>query len=168
MKEKALRILIIIALISINIGCDQSTKFLAKKHLSRSDTVRVIDDYVILRYTENRGGFLSLFSSMPKTSRFLLLSVLPMIALALMSYYLIRNKNLSPAYLLALSCLIGGGISNVIDRIVCTHVIDFMNIGIGNIRTGIFNFADLSIMFGSIVIICAAYNRERKQREPLQ
>lgn len=167
MKAKSLQILLIIALIFINIGCDQSTKFLAKKHLNKSETVRVIDGYFILHYTENSGGFMSLFSSLPKTVRFFLLSFLPSIALALMLYYLIRQKDLPPAHLFSLSCLIGGGVSNIADRILFEHVVDFMNIGIGSIRTGIFNFADLSIMFGSVTLVLAAYSRERKREQTL-
>jgi signal peptidase II len=158
-KNNISRILLIILVISINIGCDQSTKYLAKKHLQGIDTVNVFDDYFVLHYTENRGAFLSLFSALPDTLRILLLLILPAIALVLMTCYVIYNQNLPRRYQISLSCLLGGGISNVmIDRMFNNgHVIDFMNIGIGSIRSGIFNFADLSIVFGSCALLLFAY-----------
>ena len=49
--------------------------------------------------------------------------------------------------------IIGGGLGNLIDRITNKgSVIDFMNIGIGSIRTGIFNVADLTIMAGVLML----------------
>ena len=41
---------------------------------------------------------------------------------------------------------LAGGISNLVDRIAMGSVIDFLNIGIGPVRTGIFNVADVAIM----------------------
>ena len=48
-----------------------------------------------------------------------------------------------------------GGISNMIDRVLSGAVIDFMNIGIGNLRTGIFNVADMAIMAGLFLVVIA-------------
>jgi len=54
-------------------------------------------------------------------------------------------------YIVALSLVVGGGIGNLIDRIFnqCC-VVDFMNLGIGSLQTGIFNVADVVITFGVI------------------
>ncbi len=153
MKKTLLRILVIVALISINIGCDQSTKYLAKKHLTRTATIRVIDNFFILRYAENKGGFLSMFSSLPNMVRLVILSILPLVSLVIMTYYIISNRDLSLSYVLALCCIIGGGLSNIGDRLINEYVVDFMNIGIGMVRSGIFNFADLSIMGGTAIIM---------------
>ena len=57
--------------------------------------------------------------------------------------------------------IIGGGLGNLIDRILNQGaVIDFMNIGIGPIRTGVFNVADLAILAG-IFIFAAFYAKKR-------
>ena len=151
MKKQMLRILVIAAIISINIGCDQSTKYLAKKHLPRASTIQVIDNIFILHYAENRGGFLGMFSSLPKTFRLIVLSVLPLISLLAMMYYLVATRELSSPYILALCCIIGGGLSNIADRLVNEYVVDFMNVGIGGFRSGIVNFADLSITMGAVI-----------------
>ncbi len=161
MKKTMFRILVIAVIISINIGCDQSTKYLAKKHLPRAMTIQVVDNIFVLRYAENQGGFLSMFSSFPKTARLVILSILPLLSLLFMTFYIIASRNLSSLYILGLSCVIGGGLSNIGDRLLYEHVIDFMNIGIGPVRSGIFNFADLSIMAGAAMIVWMVV-REKK------
>jgi signal peptidase II len=149
----------------MNIGCDQSTKFLAKKYLNPSNYIQVIDDYFVLHYAENKGGFLSLFSALPKIVRVIILSIIPSIFLVLITYYVLRTKNMSLLYMLALCSIIGGGLSNIADRFNNDYVIDFMNIGIGNIRSGVFNFADLSIMLGSFLVLLLTFARSRKEKE---
>jgi signal peptidase II len=48
---------------------------------------------------------------------------------------------------------VAGGISNWIDRVVNGSVVDFMNVGVGWLRTGIFNFADVAIMLGITLFV---------------
>lgn len=59
--------------------------------------------------------------------------------------------------IIGLSHIIGGGIGNLIDRIFNSGaVIDFMNIGINDLRTGIFNIADVAITAGIVMLIFAS------------
>jgi signal peptidase II len=163
MRKRLLRVLLILLIITMNIGCDQSTKFLAKNYLKNTDTIMVIDNYFVLRYAENSEAFLSLFSTLPGTFRLILLLILPSIALIITAFYLIRNDGLPLIYIFSLCSILGGGISNVmIDRLFNNqNVIDFMNIGIGSVRTGIFNFADLSIMVGVILILLTTFKHKK-------
>lgn len=169
MNKTFVRILLIVFVVAINIGCDQSTKYLAKKHLRGAGVVQVAGDYVILRYAENNGAFLSIFSTLPRNIRTVLLIILPVVALALMALYLLKSALLNTPYLIAICSILGGGISNVlIDRVFNNHyVVDFMNIGIGPVRSGIFNFADLSILFGSAAIVILTYSGRRGQVIPV-
>jgi signal peptidase II len=49
----------------------------------------------------------------------------------------------------AMVLVAAGGAGNLVDRLVRDgHVIDFMNLGLGQVRTGIFNVADVQIMVG--------------------
>ncbi|MCP4137964.1 MAG: signal peptidase II [bacterium] len=148
------RFLIVIFLVSLHIGCDQSTKKIAKKELQHKGTVQLVDNFFVLKYAENKGAFLSMFSKLSKNMRTLLLMILPLIVLVILSGYIIFNKNLTFPEIFAFCCIIGGGGGNLVDRIYNGYVIDFMNLGIGsNFRTGIFNFADLSIMLGTALIL---------------
>jgi signal peptidase II len=55
---------------------------------------------------------------------------------------------------------VAGGASNLVDRIIYGMVIDFMNVGIGSLRTGIFNVADMAIMLGAGVLVIEGYRYE--------
>lgn len=52
---------------------------------------------------------------------------------------------------------VAGGLSNLIDRVAMGSVIDFMNVGIGSFRTGIFNVADVAIMAGVALLLVEQY-----------
>jgi len=54
----------------------------------------------------------------------------------------------------ALALLAGGGTSNLLDRLLYDgRVTDFLNVGIGSLRTGIFNLADMAIMAGALLLV---------------
>lgn len=143
-------ILVIIA----NVAVDRFTKYLAQEHLRDQGVVQVVGDFFILRYAENGGAFLSMGSSLPEPWRFIILSALPAVALLAFFVYMLTRPYLSTPWLVGLSCIWGGGGSNVYDRLINEgYVIDFMNFGIGALRTGILNVADLSIVAGAIVLI---------------
>ncbi len=63
----------------------------------------------------------------------------------------------------ARSLVLSGGLGNLVDRIINDgRVIDFMNIGIGSLRTGIFNVADVCITVGVVVLVFQALQRPRR------
>jgi signal peptidase II len=59
-----------------------------------------------------------------------------------------------------LTLLAAGGASNWADRVVHGRVIDFMNVGIGPLRTGIFNVADVAIMLGVALLLFGQFVRK--------
>ncbi|HEY9518344.1 MAG TPA: signal peptidase II, partial [Gemmatimonadales bacterium] len=54
---------------------------------------------------------------------------------------------------LGLYLILGAGLSNLWDRLLRGRVIDFLNVGIGPLRTGIFNLADVALMLGLVLIL---------------
>jgi len=63
---------------------------------------------------------------------------------------------------LAVTLVVGGGFGNVIDRIVNNGgVVDFLNVSIGSLRTGIFNVADMAIMLGAEVLLLSMTTARR-------
>ena len=67
------RSLLIITIVISCVGCDQSTKILAKNALSQSDTISLFDDVFRLEYIENKGAFLSMGSELSEDIRYLVL-----------------------------------------------------------------------------------------------
>lgn len=145
--------MVLIMLLSC-VGCDQTTKGIAKEYLPRNEIMSFVGDTVRLQYIENKGGFLSMGSSLPEKTRDLIFVVGSGAIVVLMLCYLLTASSLTPTITIALSLICGGGFGNLIDRILYDgHVIDFLNIGIGDLRTGIFNAADVAIMVGALLIL---------------
>jgi signal peptidase II len=132
------------------IGCDRVTKDLAKVNLINKETVSYFHDVLRLEYVENTGAFLGLGSGLPSSASFALLSILPLIFLMILFVYAIkRSRDFNFWRMISLALIFAGGIGNIIDRLLFEkHVSDFINIGIGDLRTGIFNFADVYVTLG--------------------
>ncbi len=158
MNQKGIiRVVMIVAVILLNIGCDQTTKQIAQNKLGPHQMHNYFFDTFRLVYAENEGAFLSIGAELDGHWHLFLLKILPVIMLCLLLLYTIFSKSINIYQTIALSFILGGGISNIIDRLTYGKVIDFMNMGIGNLRTGIFNFADLSIMLGIAIFLLANY-----------
>src|SRR4029453_5548449 len=91
--------------------------------------------------------FLGLGSNWPSALRTGVFVVANAALLLLLAGVAIRRTMSRPAPAgMALS--FAGGASNLVDRAVRGSVIDFMNVGLGPLRTGIFNLADVPLMVG--------------------
>ncbi|HEY3309223.1 MAG TPA: signal peptidase II [Desulfuromonadaceae bacterium] len=149
------RTLLIAPVLLSCVGCDQVTKNIARQGLANSEPIAFLNDIFRLQYAENPGAFLSLGAGSSENIRFWVFTLIVGVFLAGMLVYLLVSPNNSKAKMISLSLVIGGGVGNLIDRVLNEgRVIDFMNIGIGSLRTGVFNVADIAISFG-VVWLCA-------------
>jgi len=148
----------------INVGCDQISKHIVRNKVSNYETISLIKNHFVLTKVENTGAFLSVGSALPDFLKFLLLSIIPLLALSYGIVYLVSKPNLTKLSALALSFAIGGGIGNIYDRIVHGSVTDFLHIDLGIVQTGIFNMADVSITFGMVLFFVQSYLGKRIPR----
>ena len=108
----------------------------------------------MLRYVQNEGAFLSLGAGLPRSAGTVIFIAFPFVVLASMTMYLLRRGGIVWGTLVGFSLTVGGGAGNLIDRLLRDGgVADFIMVGIGGSRTGIFNFADLSVLAGCIVLL---------------
>jgi signal peptidase II len=152
----------IVALLSLGcVGCDQATKGVARLYLAPGVTQSFFHDTLRLSYTENTGAFLSLGESLPPALRSFILVAAVGLLLVMMLGAALLSRRMKPLHIVALSLLAGGGISNWLDRVL-NHgrVTDFLNLGLGGLRTGIFNVADVAILAGT-VLLAAGWQRSR-------
>ncbi len=143
------------------IGCDQAAKTVAQGALSGAPAISLLGDVVRFELTSNPGAFLSLGSRLPEAARLAIFVGLVPVALLALCWLAWRGG----ASTLALGLVAGGGLGNWIDRL--THegaVTDFVSLGAGPLRTGIFNLADVFIVAGVLLTIVAM---ERKRTDPL-
>jgi len=137
------------------IGCDQVTKDLAQQHLSVQAPLSWFHNTIRLEYAENNGAFLSAGAWLPREVRIVVFQVGVGLVLAGLLLWLVRTKNMSTLPTIGWCLVLSGGVGNLLDRMFHDgRVIDFMNLGIGSFRTGIFNIADIYITVGAFVLIC--------------
>jgi len=138
-------------LVLATVGCDRVTKHLAATRLENMAPQSYLSGTVRLEYVENTGAFLSIGSTLPEQGRVILLVFGVAAILIAMAFVAFRHR-WSGLLLAGASLILAGGISNLIDRIAHGSVVDFISIGIGPLRTGVFNVADVAIMIGGVVI----------------
>jgi signal peptidase II len=153
--SKRNKLILIVSTLIIGIVCDRVTKILAQQHLKFQPPHSYLNGFFELRYAENTGAALSLGDGLPQPYNFILLSILPIVFMIGMMYYVVRNlSTLTGLQVFSLALIVTGGLGNIIDRIMYDrHVTDFMIIGIGELRTGIFNVADMYVTAGAIGMI---------------
>jgi signal peptidase II len=154
-----------ILLLSLFIGFDQVAKIVAKDYLALLQPISYLYDIFRLQYVENAGAFLSLGWTWPQGIRFWMLTVCVGMLLGSMLIFMIIKPGKSLSQQVAYSLILGGGFGNLMDRIFNDgKVVDFMNIGIGNIRTGIFNFADVLILLGLATLLHVISKSDKKEK----
>ena len=152
--------LILVVLVGC-VGCDQTTKSIAQSYLPSTQAWSFLGDSVRLQLTHNAGAFLGLGSSLPEFWRHALFSVGGAVILFGLLGYALFVKQLQPLGVFAIALYFAGGVSNVIDRWAYGgYVVDFINVGIGPLRTGIFNFADMFIMAGGAILLASEFRRK--------
>lgn len=167
MKEQLkTRLLTMVPVIGIGILLDQLTKIWAVATLQGGPRYSFLFDTVRIAYKENIGAFLGLGSGLDPHLRFLIFTALVGIFLFGLFIYLLVAKQMDSFSLWALSLIFAGGFSNFIDRATNEGaVVDFLNMGIGGLRTGIFNIADVYIMIGAGLVIFGQWWLDRKNKQ---
>ena len=133
-------------------GCDRVTKHLAVTTLAGQPEQSYLGDTVRLDYHENAGGFLSAGAGWRPETRIVVFQIANGTFL-LGTFFLAFRYKWSRLGRAGLVIFLAGGVSNLIDRIAFGSVIDFLNIGVGPFRTGIFNVADVAIMAGVALLV---------------
>lgn len=155
MTPFGVRLVLLIA-IAATVGCDRVTKHIAATTLAEEPGRSFFADTVRLEYAENTGAFLSLGADWPRPIRTAVFGVSTAVLLVAVAVIAMRRRWPAVA-LLGVALFVAGGASNLMDRITDGMVIDFMNVGVGSLRTGIFNVADVAIMLGAGLLMVEGY-----------
>jgi signal peptidase II len=140
--NKFLRAALILFILALNIGCDQVSKSIVRKHMTEYQVIGFIYNHVTLEKVENTGAFLSLGDSLGGPVRYIVLMILPLIAVLWGLGYILVKTNMGRYKVLGIILIIGGGVGNLYDRVVHGSVTDFMHIDFVIFQTGVFNVAE--------------------------
>ena len=136
-----------IAAIAAIVYLDQLTKWLITTYLPESGKI-IINGVLRLSYVENTGAAFGTLSD----CRWLFISV-SSIAILGMLWYLFFKKPGSRLLNLSLVLLTGGGIGNMIDRVLLGYVVDFIDFyAFPKIWLWVFNIADVCITIGTALL----------------
>jgi len=131
---------------------DQSVKWLMSGplHLQRIGSIDLLP-FFALRWTENYGVSLGMFTATSAEMRLALIGVTGLIALGV-AIWMLREK--AKGDVLALALVLGGALGNIWDRMTFGFVIDYADLHIGEWRPFlIFNIADAAITAGVLILL---------------
>lgn len=142
----------LLVLVVTTVGCDRVSKHYAATSLAGEPRQSFLGDTVRLEYAENTGAFLSLGSDWSPAAQTAVFTIGTGLVLCGMIAAAIRFRLAGPARV-GLALYVAGGASNLVDRVMRGSVIDFLNVGVGPLRTGIFNVADVAILLGVAIFV---------------
>lgn len=123
---------------------DQITKAFVSSHYAVGDA-RALFPGLRLYYTKNDGAAFSILSG----HRWLFLWF-SMLAMGLIVYLLIRYSRRHPLLTVSLAMVLGGGLGNLIDRVLYGSVVDFLDFTF--MRFAVFNVADIFVTCGAVAL----------------
>lgn len=135
------------------VGIDQWSKVHAVAQWKGQPSQHFFGDVFRIEYAENDGAFLSLLANQPPQVRFWVLTVFNGLLLGGVTLFLLKSPEMRRWTFFALALVVAGGVGNLIDRVRFGYVIDYFNLGLGGLRTGIFNVADMAISAGFIMLL---------------
>jgi len=144
----------LLAVAFVAIVADQVTKEIVVSHLALGEEVHVVGPLWI-HHVMNSGIAFGLFSAWAS-----LVTVVTAVAVAWMVGYFARAGSRHPVLPVALGLLIGGSVSNLIDRLRLGHVTDFLDFR----YWPAFNLADSFICVGVGILLLTVFAAERDPR----
>jgi signal peptidase II len=139
---------VILVALTVSIAAiDQLTKYFLVLKIGPGQsepTVELIDGWVALEYTENRGAAFGLLSGLAP-----ILAGVSIAILTVLLWHYVRQNRPPLWQTLAIAAIAGGALGNLLDRVRLGHVIDFLSVG----PWPNFNVADSAITIGALILI---------------
>ncbi len=129
-------------------AADQLTKLLIVANLPFGERVDVIGDLAQLWHVRNTGAA---FSILPGATWLFVPVTIAAIVMVLYFHRSLRDRG--PWIQVVLGAILAGGLGNLTDRVRLGYVVDFVSIGIGDLRWPAFNVADPSLVLGILVLV---------------
>lgn len=127
---------------------DQLIKILIKTKMNLLQEITIIPNFFSIYYIENEGAAFSILQN--KT---IFLIVISIICIMLIDKYLSKAKDLTKLTRISFGILLGGMIGNLIDRLLYGTVTDYLAFNFFSYSFPVFNFADIGITIGVLLII---------------
>ena len=138
---------------------DQYTKYLIIRHIPLHHSLPVLEPFLTILHTRNKGIAFGIFSGQVSTTQTVLLVLTSLAAIAFI-FYLLRGLGAQCLYAtITLGLILGGAIGNLMDRIRWGEVIDFIDVHWRGYHWPAFNVADSAISAGMVLLVIGMVTR---------
>lgn len=152
---------IFVGIVSSVLTLDIFTKLLVQRYMLVYEQRDIIGEYVRLTFIHNTGAAFGIQLGPYSRQIFLVLSLVALIALAMMYYY---TPVMDKLRLASIALICGGAIGNLIDRVRSANgVVDFLDVGVGTVRWPVFNVADMAVTAGAIILALSLWKEEKRE-----
>lgn len=138
---------------------DQVTKVLILREFQLGDTRYVTDFFNVVR-VHNTGAAFSFLADAAGWQRWFFVGLGAVATVFIV--WMLRRHGEQKLFSWALSLILGGAIGNVIDRLVHSYVVDFIQLHYGSAYFPSFNVADSAISIGAALLIFDELRRMRR------
>ena len=132
---------------------DQVTKAWVEARIPERAVVEVIPGFFNLTDVKNGGAAFGLFADSPAPWKTTVLVLISVALLASVAAVVWRTRHLSWEAGVGLPLILGGAISNLVDRIRVGRVVDFLDFYVRDYHWYTFNLADSAIVLGAFLLI---------------
>ncbi len=138
---------------------DQLVKQWVVTTVSYGSVMPVLGDYLRIWHVHNTGALFGLFRNQA-----VLFAALSIGVVALIVWFHGRSVITNGWFAtLALGLLLGGAVGNLADRIRLGYVVDFVDMGVGDLRFYTYNVADAAISTALVLLILMAFWPSRRR-----
>ncbi|MDB5869064.1 MAG: signal peptidase Aspartic peptidase family [Polaromonas sp.] len=140
---------------------DQFTKVLILGYYRLGDATYITSFFNVVR-VHNTGAAFSFLASASGWQRWFFTGIGVLAAVFII--WMLKSHPGQKLFSLAMACILGGAIGNVIDRALHGYVVDFLDFHYGTWHFPAFNIADSAITIGAICLILDEIQRVRRSR----
>jgi signal peptidase II len=139
---------------------DQVTKAMVERAIPEQTVIPVFPGFFNLVQTKNPGAAFGLFSESPSAWKTSLLIAVSAVLLVTVAALLWKSRKLDWSAGVGMALIVGGALSNLLDRIRLGRVVDFLDVYVGSYHWPTFNLADSAIVIGAGFLVLHVLFRE--------
>lgn len=139
---------------------DQFIKLLVTKNMNLLQEITIIPNFFSLYYLKNTGAAFSILGNQT-----IILILISLICLVVIKNYIKRLKRVKNLTIISLGMMLGGILGNLFDRILYKSVIDYLSFEFFGYNFPVFNFADIGITVGAMLLVIDLILEEKELRK---
>ncbi|MBN1696954.1 MAG: signal peptidase II [Spirochaetales bacterium] len=154
---------------------DQIVKLLIVINLPLRASINILGDFLKLTHVRNKAIAFGIGGNLPGGLKEVLFFVLPLLVIVFLVIFILRSNDLKPLQRWTLCAIVGGGLGNIMDRIIRPEgVVDFIDMDFFDItikgiidikRWPTYNLADATIVVGICILVVSMIIEEIRAKK---